>query len=304
MIGLAVRNIPTDLMRSFVKAIDGGSFTRAAEMVGRTQSAVSLQIKRLEEVVGVRLFQRDAHNLQLTAQGRTFAQYARRMLALNDEVLALMQSPAVSGRVRLGAPSEYTDSLLPHLLGRFAQAHPHVMLEVTSDLSKNLLSRQQNGEFDLVIALHDDTPAGGGKPIHTEPLIWFTSADHFGHMQSPLPLVLAPPPCVYRRRMLQQLNREAKPCRIAYLSSSHSAVLAAVRAGLGVTAMAQSTVPDDVRPLGMADGLAPLGHLDVRLHRRPTAESEEAIDYLETYIAERLGQAGGLAPVSGQYAAG
>ncbi|WP_112805694.1 LysR substrate-binding domain-containing protein [Ensifer sp.] len=287
-----MQNIPTELMRSFVKAIDGGSFTRAAQMVGRTQSAVSLQIKRLEDVVGVRLFQRDAHNLKLTVQGRTFAQYARRILALNDEVLALMQSPEVSGRVRLGAPSEYTDSLLPHLLGRFAQAHPNVMLEVTSDLSKNLLTRQKNGEFDLVVALHDDAQAGGGKPVHTEPLIWFTSADHFGHMQSPLPLVLAPPPCVYRRRMLQQLNRETKPCRIAYLSSSHSAVLAAVRAGLGVTAMAKSTLPGDVRLLGAADGLESLGHLEVRLHRLPTAESTEAIDYLETYIAEHLGQAG------------
>jgi DNA-binding transcriptional LysR family regulator len=294
-----MQNIPTELMRSFVKAIDGGSFTRAAEIVGRTQSAVSLQIKRLEEVVGVRLFQRNAHTLKLTAQGRTFAQYARRMLALNDEVLALMQSPEVSGRVRLGAPSEYTDSLLPHLLGRFAQAHPNVMLEVTSDLSKNLLTRQQNGEFDLVVALHDDTQAGGGKPVHTEPLIWFTSADHFGHMQSPLPLVLAPPPCVYRRRMLQQLNREAKPCRIAYLSSSHSAVLAAVRAGLGVTAMAKSTLPGDVRFLGETDGLDSLGHVEVRLHRLPTAESIEAIDYLETYIAEHLGQARGASSISG-----
>ncbi len=292
MLGSMMQNIPTELMRSFVKAIDGGSFTRAAQMVGRTQSAVSLQIKRLEDVVGVRLFQRDAHNLKLTVQGRTFAQYARRILALNDEVLALMQSPEVSGRVRLGAPSEYTDSLLPHLLGRFAQAHPNVMLEVTSDLSKNLLTRQKNGEFDLVVALHDDAQAGGGKPVHTEPLIWFTSADHFGHMQSPLPLVLAPPPCVYRRRMLQQLNRETKPCRIAYLSSSHSAVLAAVRAGLGVTAMAKSTLPGDVRLLGAADGLESLGHLEVRLHRLPTAESTEAIDYLETYIAEHLGQAG------------
>lgn len=294
-----MQNIPTELMRSFVKAIDGGSFTRAAEMVGRTQSAVSLQIKRLEEIVGARLFQRDAHKLQMTAQGRTFAQYARRMLALNDEVLALMQSPAVSGRVRLGAPSEYTDSLLPHLLGRFAQAHPNVMLEVTSDLSKNLLARQKNGEFDLVVALHDDTQAAGGKPIHTEPLVWFTSVDHFGHMQSPLPLVLAPPPCVYRRRILQQLNREAKPCRIAYLSSSHSAVLAAVRAGLGVTAMAQSTVPHDVRLLGSAEGLASLADLEVRLHRLPAAESAEAIDYLETYIAEHLGQARGPGPISG-----
>ena len=288
MIGLAVRNIPTDLMRSFVKAIDGGSFTRAAEMVGRTQSAVSLQIKRLEEVVGVRLFQRDAHNLQLTAQGRTFAQYARRMLELNDEVLALMQSPAVSGRVRLGAPSEYTDSLLPHLLGLFAQSHPNVMLEVTSDLSENLLPRQQNGEFDLVIALHDDKQAGGGKPIHTEPLLWFTSADHFKHTQSPLPLVLAPPPCVYRRRILGQMNISVRPFRIAYLSSSYSAVLAAVRAGLGVTAMAKSTIPEDARFLMDADGLSPLGQIDVRLHRLATCETEEAVMHLETYIANRL----------------
>ncbi len=118
-------------------------------------------------------------------------------------------------------------------------------------------------------------------------------------MQNPLPLVLAPPPCIYRRRMLEHLNREAKPCRIAYLSYSHSAVLAAVRAGLGVTAMAQSTVPDDVRPLWAADGLSPLGHLDVRLHRRVTVESEEAIDYLETYIAEQLGRTGGLSAISG-----
>lgn len=283
-----MQNIPTDLMRSFVKAIDGGSFTRAAEMVGRTQSAVSLQIKRLEEMVGARLFQRDAHNLQLTTQGRTFAQYARRMLALNDEVLALMQSPDVSGRVRLGAPSEYTDSLLPHLLGRFAQAHPNVILEVTSDLSKNLLARQKNGEFDLVVALHDETTRGGGKLIHTELLVWFTSADHFGHMQSPLPLVLAPPPCIYRQRMLQQLNREAKPCRIAYLSSSPSAVLAAVRAGLGVTAMAKSTLPDDIRVLGSAEGLNELAHLELRIHCQPTAESVEAIEYLETFITEQL----------------
>ncbi|MGQ3215734.1 MAG: hypothetical protein ACT6U0_04560 [Shinella sp.] len=99
------------------------------------------------------------------------------------------------------------------------------------------------------------------------------------------------------------LNREAKPCRIAYLSSSHSAVFAALRAGLGVTAMADSTVTDDVRPLAMADGLAPLGHLDVRLHRRATAGPEEAIDYLETDMAERLGQAGGLASISGGSAA-
>lgn len=284
-----MQNVPTELMRSFMMAIEGGSFTRAAEMVGRTQSAVSLQIKRLEEIVGVRLFKRDAHNLDVTEHGRIFAQYAQRILALNDEALALLQSPEVSGRVRLGAPSEYTDSLLPQLLGRFAQSHPNVMLEVTSDLSKNLLARQQNGEFDLVVALHDHDDLGGGKPIHSEPLIWFSSVDHFRHMQDPLPLVLAPPPCIYRQRILQQLNREAKASRVAYLSSSYSAVLAGVRAGLGVTAMAQSTVPENVQLLGPENGLASLGFLEVRLHRLSSAQSTEAIDYLETYITDQLG---------------
>lgn len=286
-----MKNIPTDLIRSFVRAIDGGSFTRAAESVGRTQSAVSLQIKRLEETVGVRLFVRDAHNLNLTAEGRTFAQYARRILALNDEVLDLMRSPTVSGRVRFGAPSEYTASLLPDLLGRFAQAHPHVMLEVTSDLSKNLLARQQNGEFDLVVALHDDGQVGAGKLVHIEPLVWFSSVDHFGHLRDPLPLVLAPPPCIYRRRILDQLNREAKPCNIAYLSSSYNAVLAAVRAGLGVTAMAHSTVPEGFRLL--ETGLESLGNLEVRVHRSASAEAGDAINYLEAYIAQRLGGTAG-----------
>lgn len=299
MLGPSRRNIPTDLMRSFVITIEEGSFTRAAGMVGRTQSAVSLQIKRLEEVVGVRLCQRDAHNLDVTEQGRTFAHYARRILALNDEVLALMRSPDVSGKIRLGAPSEYTDSLLPRLLGRFAQVHPNVMLEVTSDLSKNLLARQQNGEFDLVVALHDYDENGGGKLVHSEPLIWFGSADHSRHAQSPLPLVLAPSPCVYRHRILQYLNREAMPFRVAYLSSSYSAVLAGVRAGLGVTAMAQSTVPEGVQPLGPGDGLALLGHLDVRLHRVPAAPSTAAIDCLETYITEQLGQGPSTATISG-----
>ncbi len=299
MIGLAVRNIPTDLMRSFVKAIDGGSFTRAAEMVGRTQSAISLQIKRLEEMVGVRLFQRDAHNLQLTAQGLTFAQYARRMLALNDEVLALMQSPDVSGRVRLGAPSEYTDSLLPHLLSRFAQSHPNVLLEVTNDLSKNLLARQKSGEFDIVIALHDHDEPSDGMPIFSEPLIWFSSIDHTRYIQNPLPLVLAPSPCIYRQRILRQLNRESKPNKVAYLSSSYSAILAGVRAGLGVTAMAQSTVPEGVQILGPESGLALLGTLEVRLHRLTAAKANEAIDYLETYISEQFGRAPKPAGTSG-----
>ena len=280
-----MRNIPTDLLRSFLSAIDTGSFTRAAEAVGRTQSAISLQIKRLEETVGARLFQRDAHNVALTDEGATVAQYARRMLALNDEVLALLNSPKVSGRVRLGAPYEYTASLLPVILGRFAQSHPNVTLEVTSDLSRNLLQRHRNGEFDLVVALHEEGSTGGTQ-IHTEPLIWFTSADHDRQRQDPLPLVAAPPPCIYRARMLQTMKSLEMPVRISYLSSSYDAILAAVRAGLGLTAMARSTIPGDAKILSERDGLPPLGDLDLRLHRAAGSGAGSAIGYLEDYIAQ------------------
>jgi len=277
-------NIPTELLRTFVKAVDLGSFTRAGEVVGRTQSAVSLQIRRLEEMLDARLFVRGTHHVKLTDEGTILAGYARRILALNDEAVSSLHRPKVAGSVRLGAPHEYTASLLPVILGKFAQSHPGVMLEVTCDLSKNLLARQEKGEFDLVIALHDDPEEGRGTKVLTEPLIWITSLDHARHEQRPLSLVVAPPPCIYRNRVLQTLGRLKLPWRIAYTSSSYSGLTAAVRAGLGVTLLAGSTVPAGVRALGERDGFPAMGHLDVRLHTAQETTTE-AVRCLADYIA-------------------
>ncbi len=279
-----MKNVPTELLRTFIKAIDSGSFTRAGELVGRTPSAISLQIKRLEEIADATLFQRDAHKLQLTADGRTVSQFARRILALNDELLSNLRQPSVMGRVRLGAPHEYTASLLPEFLGKFAQAHPNVMLEVTSDLSKNLLRRQLSGEFDLVIALHEDSASPGGRLVFTEPLVWVGSKDHASHLQTPLPLVLAPPPCIYRNRILQSLNQAQRAYRIVYLSSSYSGISAAVRAGIGITVMAGSAIPPGSKTFAERDGLPNMGELELRLHRAPESNSE-ALQRLEEYIA-------------------
>lgn len=276
-------NIPTELLRTFVKAVDLGSFTRAGDAVGRTQSAVSLQVRRLEELLDAPLFVRGTHRMKLTEEGSILAGYARRMLALNDEAASSLRRPKVAGSVRLGAPHEYTASLLPVILGKFAQSHPGVMLEVTCDLSKNLLARQEKGEFDLVIALHDDPEASGGTKVLTEPLIWITSLDHGRHDERPLSLVVAPPPCIYRSRVLQTLGRLDLPWRIAYTSSSYSGIIAAVRAGLGVTLLAGSTVPEGVRALGERDGFPVMGHLDVRLHATQ-AYATEAVRCLADYI--------------------
>lgn len=284
MLGWSMQNIPMELLRTFVKAIDSGSFTRAGDLVGRTPSAVSLQIKRLEESVNVQLFQRDAHRLNLTAEGQALAQYARRILALNDEALANLRQPDVSGRVRLGAPHEYTASLLPEFLGKFAQAHPNVMLEVTSDLSKNLLRRQHAGEFDLVIALHEEAATAEGRLIFSEPLVWIVSADHSADQQTPLPLVLAQPPCIYRSRMLHALDEIGRPCRIVYLSSSYNGITAAVRAGIGITVMAGSAIPDGIRVVTDRGNLPRLEQLELRLHRA-AGKASEALLRLEDFIA-------------------
>lgn len=214
-------------------------------------------------------------------------EYAKRMLALNDEAVGCLRPPKVAGCVRLGAPHEYSASLLPEILGKFAQSHPNVMLEETCDLSKNLLVRMEKGEFDLVIALHDDPADSRGTKIFTDPLVWVTSPDHARHEQRPLSLVVAPQPCIYRHRVLQYLNRLELPWRITYTSSSYGGITAAVRAGLGVTVMAGSTVPDGLRTLGEREKLPDMGHLDVRLHTVPELNSE-AVLHLADYIAKRF----------------
>lgn len=282
-------NLPTELLRTLVKAVDLGSFTRAGDAVGRTQSAVSLQVRRLEEMLDAPLFVRGSHRMRLTEEGSTLVEYARRILALNDEAVSSLRRPKVAGSVRLGAPHEYTASLLPVILGKFAQSHPAVMLEVTCDLSKNLLARQEKGEFDLVIALHDDPTEARGSKVLTEPLVWITSIDHARHEQRPVSLVVAPSPCIYRNRVLQTLGRLKLPWRVAYTSSSYSGIVAAVRAGLGVTLLAGSTVPEGVRALGERDGFPAMGELDVRLHTRQESVSE-AVRCLAEYIATSFAQ--------------
>lgn len=282
-----MRNIPTELLRTFLTVVDTGSFTRAGDIVGRSQSAVSLQVRRLEDFLDARLFLRDTHSLSLTDEGLTLVGYARRMLALNDEVLSSLRRPKVAGCLRLGAPNEYSASLLPVILGEFAQVHPGVMLEVTSDLSKNLLERMDKGHFDLVVALHDDPKDVRGTKVHSDPLVWVTSIQNSVHEKSPLSLVVAPAPCIYRDHVLQTLNRLGLPWRIAYSSSSYSGILAAVRSGLGVTLLAASTVPDRVRRLGPQEGFPDMGSLDVRIHSVPE-RSNEAVLYLADYIARCL----------------
>ena len=182
-----MRNIPMDLLRSFVTVVEMGGFTVAGQLLGRSQPAISLQIKRLEELIDSQLFFRGGSQLELTLAGDRMLAYARQILALNDEALAELTQPTITGRIRFGIPSEFATTLLPKILGRFSQSYPAVTLEIISDLSENLFA-QHLGQYDLILGLQDAPSKSRPSFISADDLVWVTSANYDTHLRSPLPL--------------------------------------------------------------------------------------------------------------------
>ena len=269
--GMRVRNIDTDLLRTFVTLVDLGGFTRAGEALGRSQPAISLQMKRLEELVAVPLLRRDAREVGLTPEGEALMVYARRILCLNDEALAAL-GPVRSGQgVRLGIPNDFAALLLPTVLGRFASDMGGVKLLVECELSHVLLERLAGGLLDVVVAMHRNPVAPPAAMLRawTERLVWVGSGESAIASQSPIRLVSYPDGCAYRRAMLRALDLAGRPWRIVFESPGFGAIQAAIQAGLGVTVMAERTVPPGLRPMLPACGLPGLADMTVGLHFDP-----------------------------------
>lgn len=265
-------NLDTDLLRAFVAVADARSFTRAGDTLGRTQAAVSQQVRRLEEVVGRRVFERDTKSVRLTRDGETLLTYARRMLTLNDEVMALMRRPSSSVPVRIGTPDDYATLLLPEILARFAASYPEVPVEVVCDNSPDLVTEIERGRYDLaLVTRHPDSR--GGELVRREPVAWVApplggpGADI--EREDPLPLALFPKGCVVRDLAVAALEEIGRGWRVSFTSKSVVAVHGAVMGGLGVTAMEGCTVPAALRRLGPGDGFPALPDVDIALHRAP-----------------------------------
>lgn len=239
-----MKNLPTDLLRTFVTISQLGGFTQAGERLGRSQPAVSLQIKRLEELLNIKLFNR-GQGLQLTEEGQLLLTCAQRMLELNDALISRLGAPRVSGSVRLGIPTDFEVSFLATTLGRFAQAYPGVTLDVSSDISANLLSDYQKGAYDLVMAIEERHLARPQLTDYiTEPLVWVRNSNMMLAADDPLPLILYPKGCLYRRSIIEALSNANIPWRIVYSTSSLLGIQSAIKAGLGISALAKSTVPE------------------------------------------------------------
>ncbi|WP_037503974.1 LysR substrate-binding domain-containing protein [Sphingomonas jaspsi] len=269
-----LRNLDIDLLRSFVTVADLGGFTRAGQRLGRTQSAISLQIKRLEDQVGRPLMQRGPRHLQLTREGERLLPHARQMLRLNDAVLADISEPDMEGLVRLGVPEDFATMHLPVVLAEFADAHPRVELEVTCDLTLNLERSFRDGRFDLVLIKREPEVAIDGMRVWREPLIWAARDRISFPGDGPLPLIVSPEPCVYRHRAMAALDAAGIAWRCAYTSTSLAGTQAAVRAGLGVAVLPREMCAS---PLVALDGnvLPPLEDTEIALieapHASPTA---------------------------------
>lgn len=265
-----------DQLATFVAICETGSFTRAAEVVHKTQSAVSMQMRRLEERLGKSLFARDGRQSKLTEEGDRLLAHARRMLRLNDEIVAAFDEQELKGRVRLGTPDDYADRFLPEILARFARSNPHVEVTVVCEPSPTLVELIRAAELDIAIVTHV-REKGPAEIVRREPLFWVTSRRHAVHEETPVPLALGRPTCCWRRTALEMLDGLGRPHRILYASWNSTAIAAAVLAGLAVSVLPESALRPGMRLLTEADGFPRLPSCEIGILRswhQPTALAE------------------------------
>jgi DNA-binding transcriptional LysR family regulator len=281
-----IPNLDVDLLKTFLAIADSGSFTRAAEEVNKTQSAVSMQMKRLEELVGRPLFARDGRQSRFTADGERLIEYARRIVSLNDEAVAAFTKPELTGTLRFGTPDDYADRFLPEILARFSRTHPLVTVNVDCALSPLLYERTRHGELDLtLITVCSEVTAD--EIVRAEPLVWVTSARHSVHMLDTLPVAISHTGCEWRRLTIGSLEDEGRKFRIAYSSPNSNAVNAAVLAGLAVGAIPEICVRPGMRVLTQKDGFPKLGSFRLGLVHRPGRRSSAA-EALSRHISESI----------------
>ncbi len=284
-----IANLDVDLLKTFIAIAETGNFTRAAADVNKTQSAVSMQMKRLEDLVGRTLFVREGRQNRLTADGERMLDYARRIVRLNDEAVISFTEPDERRVIRFGTPDDYADRFLPEVLARFARTHPACLLEVECLSSSKLEDDVRHGKLDLAIVTCDDLTTAP-EIIHEEPLCWVTSARHCVHENAVVPVALSQTGCAWRQMALDALDHAERAHRIAYVSTNSLAVSAAVLAGLAVAAIPEIVMRPGMRFLTEAEGFPDLGTFRIGLVRGTSPSAE--VNALAQHIADSIGSFG------------
>jgi DNA-binding transcriptional LysR family regulator len=276
-------NFDLDVLRSFVTGMELGSFARAADHLGRSTSAVSAQLKKLEEQAGTTVFKKAGRGLALTDAGETLLAYSRKLLDLNDEAVTAIGGADLAGTIRFGVQEDLGETLLPDILGRFARAHPKARIEARLARNADLLSRIASADLDLAIAWGDHTRGAGmgmaGEHVADVPMRWIGGADKaFSNWRSgpndALPLVMFDAPCLFRTVATETLDRAGIAWRIAVTSTSLAGLWAAISAGLGITMRTEIGLPGHLKALEGSGGLpVALPWLSLLLHHTQAQQS-------------------------------
>jgi DNA-binding transcriptional LysR family regulator len=253
----------TRLLKTFLVLSKTKNFTKASKLLFLSQSAISLQINRLESLIGKSLFSRDKRNVTLTEEGEVFIGYAHQMLNLEGAILAHFSKRGITGEIKIGTPEDIATGYLPKILAEFSRSYPDILLNVTCDFTVNLI--KNFNEYDLILVKQDPkNPILGSIPLCDESLVWVGSKEkklRYLNCGS-LPLILAPSPCVYRQRALDVLSEHCIKWRMAYTSTSLAGSLAAVNAGLGVCVLPINRI---TKELQIIDELPPLKGAEIAL---------------------------------------
>jgi DNA-binding transcriptional LysR family regulator len=287
---MQIANLDMDVLRTLAVAMELGGFARAAERLGRSQSAVSLQMRKLEDRVGRPLFRRQGRGLVLTDAGDVVLDYARRILELNDEAVAVARGISVEGSVRFGVPQDFGDTWLPPVLARFTRAHPSVVIEARVDRSNKLDEQIAQGSLDLALLWGSAQARANAVAVGRLPMVWIGLKGYVSPRGERIPLALFEQPCVFRQPSVEALERAKRPWRLAFTSPSLSGLWAAVAAGLGLTVRTALGVPAPLTALDRGSGLPKLPPIRLSLYTR-NADPSQAVVRLRQILLEELGAA-------------
>ncbi|WP_175943389.1 LysR substrate-binding domain-containing protein [Caballeronia sp. BCC1704] len=288
-------NLDMDVLRTFVTGFELGSFARAAERLGRSQSAISTQLRRLEDQIGRPLVQKSGRGLALTTAGEGLLSYAKRLLELNDEAVETVRGSDLEGWARLGLPQDFAESWLPAVLSRFSRAHPKVRVEVQVDRSASLIEKTLTGALDVALVWGDGSASPHGERVAAVPIHWVGRPD-WGGVESlggqPLPFVAFDPPCTFRSAAVDAMDAAGLSWRLVFTSPSLSGLWAAVEGGLGITVRTALKMPASLVALDPATtGLPALPLAPLSLHRaeaEPTAAVTKLTDIVTETIRDEL----------------
>lgn len=263
-------NLDSDLLRTFVAVADTGNVTRAADRMGRTQSAVSMQIRKLEEVVGDSLFERGSRGVKLSRKGEALVGNARRIVSLLDETASTLRAAPLDGPVRIGIPEEYGFTVLAQALGEFAKQHPRVEITVRFASSATQLAALNSGDLDLAVVFEWEH-FSGKDILMVDPTVWVTSISNPRHAETPLPVAVYQNSNWCREFALKSLERRGIDYRIAYMSDTSGGLKLAAASGLAIAPLSRSNIPAGCRELTVADGFGVIDSAHVVLRRNPNA---------------------------------